>query len=293
MTTLNTPTTLSAPRLQAYLDHIGHPHPPAPDRAALDSLIAAHLARIPFENIDVLLQRPVRIGIDAVFDKLVSRRRGGYCFEHNTLLAAALRALGYGVTALAARVRWHVPDAVPTMQSHMLLRVEAAHLSHIVDVGFGGPTPYRALPLPPAGEADPAFPYRLALAPADAAPATFHQYDMEARGAEGWFRLYRFDLSPQQEIDYEQRNWYTATHPDSLFRNSLTVARSQGEARLTLLDGEFHVRAADGSVQRERLDAPDDVIALLAGRFGLALEPADAQALKAMLPALLSASRAG
>ncbi|WP_420991836.1 arylamine N-acetyltransferase family protein [Cupriavidus sp. 30B13] len=283
-------TRLDHARLQAYLDRIGHARPPAPDRAALDSLIAAHLAWIPFENIDVLLQRPVRIGIDAVFDKLVARRRGGYCFEHNTLLAAALRALGYGVTPLAARVRWHVPDGVPTMQSHMLLRVEAAHLSHIVDVGFGGPTPYRALPLPPAAEADAAFPYR--LTPAEAGDGAFHLYDMEVRGADGWLRLYRFDLSPQQEIDYEARNWYTATHPDSFFRKGLAVARSQGDARLTLLNGDFSVRAADGGLQRERLDTPGAVLALLAGRFGLALEPADAQALEAVLPALLESGRA-
>ncbi|WP_454726379.1 MULTISPECIES: arylamine N-acetyltransferase family protein [Cupriavidus] len=284
-------TTLDDTRLQAYLDHIGHPRPPAPGRAALDSLIAAHLARIPFENIDVLLQRPVHIGIDAVFGKLVAQRRGGYCFEHNTLLAAALRALGYGVTPLAARVRWQVPDEVPTMQSHMLLRVEADHLSHIVDVGFGGPTPYRALPLPPAADADASFPYR--LAPLESGGAAFHQYHMEARGAEGWLRLYRFDLAPQQDIDYEARNWYTSTHPDSIFRNNLTAARSQGETRLTLLNGDFSERAADGSVRRERLDTPAAVIALLAGRFGLALAPADAQALAALLPTLLAAPRAG
>ncbi|MGO4329438.1 arylamine N-acetyltransferase [Cupriavidus sp. 2TAF22] len=292
--TLNTPDApdaLDATRLQAYLDRIGHPLPAAADRAALDSLIAAHLARIPFENIDVLLQRPVRIGVDAVFDKLVGRRRGGYCFEHNTLLAAALRALGYAVTLLAARVRWNVPDDVPTMQSHMLLRVEAAHLSHIVDAGFGGPTPYRALPLPPAGDADPAFPYRLNLVD-DSASAAFHLYDMEVRGADGWFRIYRFDLSPQQAIDYEARNWYTSTHPDSLFRQALCVARSQVDTRMTLLNDEFAVRATDGSVHRQRLDSPDKIIEVLAERFGLALEHADAQALKAILPALLQAQRA-
>lgn len=171
-------TTLDDIRLHAYLERIGHPQPGQPDLAALDSLIAAHLEHIPFENVDVLLGRPIRIGLDAVFDKLVTQARGGYCFEQNTLLAAVLRTLGYGVTALAARVRWNVPDDVPTMQSHMLLRVEAAHHSYIVDVGFGGPNPYRAMPLPQTERADAAFPYRLAAV--DTPGAAFHLYDRKS-----------------------------------------------------------------------------------------------------------------
>ncbi len=280
---------LDSTRLQAYLDRIGHAPPGQPDLATLDSLIAAHLAHIPFENIDVLLRRPIRIGLDALFDKLVVDARGGYCFEQNTLLAAALGALGYAVTLLAARVRWHVPDDVPTMQSHMLLRVEAAHHSYIVDVGFGGPTPYRAMPLPPAGDADASFPYRLATV--EAPGAAFHLYDLEVRGANGWFKLYRFDLSPQQAIDYEPRNWYTSTHPDSLFRNALTVARSQDDRRLTMINGDFAVRAGDGSLQRRQLAPPAEIIETLADSFGLALDRSGQEELALLLPPLMQARR--
>ena len=140
-------TTLDPARLRAYLTRVGIDAPARAERDALDALIAAQLAAIPFENIDPLLRRPVAIDADSVFDKLVTRARGGYCFELNTLLAAALEALGFRVTPLAARVRWQVPPDRLTLQTHMLLRVEAAHRSYIVDVGFGGPTPDRALPL--------------------------------------------------------------------------------------------------------------------------------------------------
>lgn len=282
-------------RLQAYLarighpGHPGHPLPTRPDLATLDSLIAAHLARIPFENVDVLLQRPIRIGLDAVFDKLVTHARGGYCFEQNTLLAAALRALGYGVTTLTARVRWNVPEDVPTMQSHMLLRVEAAHRSYIVDVGFGGPNPYRAMPLPQTEPADP-FPYRLAAL--EAPGAAFHLYDLEVGGERGWLKLYRFDLTPQQAIDFLPRNWYTSTHPDSLFRNCLTVARSQGNTRLTLVNDDFAVRASDGGVHRQKLKTPAAILEALAERFGLVLDRADQEQLAQMLPALIAARQA-
>lgn len=282
-------TTLDDIRLHAYLERIGHPQPGQPDLAALDSLIAAHLEHIPFENVDVLLGRPIRIGLDAVFDKLVTQARGGYCFEQNTLLAAVLRTLGYGVTALAARVRWNVPDDVPTMQSHMLLRVEAAHHSYIVDVGFGGPNPYRAMPLPQTERADAAFPYRLAAV--DTPGAAFHLYDLEVGGANGWLKLYRFDLSPQQAIDFEPRNWYTSTHPGSLFRNALTMARSQGGSRLTLVNDDLTVRAGDGSAHRQRLETPAAIIETLADSFGLALDPADRDQLTRMLPALIAARR--
>lgn len=284
-------TSLDDTRLQAYLSRIGHPLPGQPDLATLDSLIAAQLAHIPFENVDVLLQRPIKISLDAVFDKLVVNARGGYCFEQNTLLAAALRALGYRVTPLAARVRWNVPEDVPTMQSHMLLRVEAAHRSYIVDVGFGGPTPYRAMPLPQAEPADPSFPYRLSSVEASASGAAFHVYDLEVRNAGAWFKLYQFDLSPQQAIDFESRNWYTSTHPDSLFRNALTLARSQGDARLTLVNGDFAVRAADGSVQRQQLETPAAILQVLGDRFGLALDPASQVQLAGILPALIEARR--
>ena len=280
-------THLDDTRLQAYLSRIGHPLPRQPDLATLDSVIAAQLARIPFENVDVLLQRPIRIGLDAVFDKLVTNARGGYCFEQNTLLAAALRALGYVVTPLAARVRWNVPEDVPTPQSHMLLRVEAAHRSYIVDVGFGGPTPYRAMALPQAEQADPSFPYRLSCV--EATGAVFHVYDLEVKTTSAWFKLYQFDLSPQQAIDFEPRNWYTSTHPDSLFRNALTLARSQGDTRLTLINGDFAVRAADGSVQRQQLETPAAIVQALGDRFGLALDLASEAQLAQLLPALIKA----
>ncbi|GAB7540789.1 arylamine N-acetyltransferase family protein [Cupriavidus sp. 8B] len=282
-------TSLDDTRLHAYLSRTGHPLPSQPDLATLDSLIAAQLAHIPFENVDVLLQRPIKINLDAVFDKLVANARGGYCFEQNTLLAAALRALGYVVTPLAARVRWNVPEDVPTMQSHMLLRVEAAHHSYIVDVGFGGPTPYRAMPLPQAEQADPSFPYRLISV--ETTGAAFHVYDLEVKGASAWFKLYQFDLSPQQAVDFEPRNWYTSTHPDSLFRNALTLARSQGDTRLTLVNGDFAVRAADGSVQRQHLETPAAIVEALGDRFGLVLDPAGQARLAQMLPALIEARR--
>ncbi|MEC3768910.1 MULTISPECIES: arylamine N-acetyltransferase family protein [Cupriavidus] len=283
-------TILNAAQLDAWLARLGIAAPPSPTLQALDAVLAAHLASIPFENVDPLLRRPVRIDLDAVFDKLVTRRRGGYCFELNTLLSAGLGALGYEVTPLAARVRWGVPDDVPTMTSHMLLRVEVAHRSYLVDVGFGGPTPFRAMPL--SEPADDGFPYRLAPSPAQAGTSAFHSYDLQARGDAGWIPVYRFDLTPQAPIDFEARNWYVSTHPDSVFLQRLMAARTDGGTRVTLANGELAERAPDGSVRRVHLQHADAVVQTLSERFGIVLDDALHQGLMAALPGLLAPATA-
>ncbi|SPK75003.1 Arylamine N-acetyltransferase (plasmid) [Cupriavidus taiwanensis] len=279
-------TTLDAAQLDAWLARLGIDAPPSPTLQALDAVLAAHLASVPFENLDPLLRRPVRIDLEAVFDKLVTRGRGGYCFELNTLLSAALGALGYVVTPLAARVRWGVPDHVITMTSHMLLRVEVAHRSYLVDVGFGGPTPFRAMPL--SEPADDGFPYRLVPSPVPAGASAFHNYDLQARGHAEWIPVYRFDLTPQAPVDFEARNWYVSTHPDSVFLQRLMAARTDGGTRVTLANGELAERAPDGSVRRTHLPHADAVVQALSERFGIVLDDALRQGLRAALPGLLA-----
>lgn len=290
---------LSPDQLQAWLVRIGLDAAPAtPDRPALDALIAAQLAHIPFENLNPLTGRPVRIDLSDVSEKLVTEGRGGYCFELNTLFCAALKALGYAVVPLAARVRWRLPpDHPPTGLSHMLLRVEVAHESYLADVGFGGTTPDRALPL--SLPMDPAQPFRLVPTPAaQSASTAFHAYDLEFRsdggtgtgsGADDWRVMYRFDLTPQPKIDYVARNWYVSTHPDSQFTQTLMVARMVDGVRLTLRNGQFAARAADGSVQKQTLEAADAVIDLLVHRFGIPLDAPLRGALASTLPRVLAA----
>ena len=99
----------------------------------------AHCAAIPFENLDILLGRPIALDLPALEAKLVRARRGGYCFEQNTLFQAALEALGFRVTALAARVRVGATEVRP--RTHMLLRVDLPEGAFVADVGFGGDGP--------------------------------------------------------------------------------------------------------------------------------------------------------
>ena len=110
----------------AYLRRVGWSDPVAADLATLRGLAMAHVASIPFANLDPLQGLPVELGLAALQRKLVDEGRGGYCFEQNLLFEAVLREIGFDVTGLIARVLWGHPEDAQTPQTHMLLRVVLA-----------------------------------------------------------------------------------------------------------------------------------------------------------------------
>src|ERR1700746_504244 len=125
-------------QLDNYLARIGYEGPLEPTYKTLAALQTAHLDAIPFEGIDPLLGRPVKLDLASVQAKLVDSRRGGYCFEQNTLFKAALEALGSRVRGFGARVGWMSPPDSPLgPRVHMLLRVDLPEGPHLADVGFG------------------------------------------------------------------------------------------------------------------------------------------------------------
>ncbi|HEX4845653.1 MAG TPA: arylamine N-acetyltransferase, partial [Geothrix sp.] len=122
--------------LDAYFERVGFGGEP---KASLDTLFALHFAhatRVPFENLDIQMGLPIRLDLPSLQDKLVRRRRGGYCFEQNTLFLAALKVIGFDVIACEARVRLGAPDILP--RTHMLLLVRMEEAFWLSDVGFGG-----------------------------------------------------------------------------------------------------------------------------------------------------------
>src|SRR5438552_5613549 len=122
--------------LDAYLARIGYTGPREPTPAVLEAVHLAHATHIPFENLDIQLGRPILLDLASLQAKLVHGRRGGYCFEQNTLFAAALEQLGFRVTRLAARVRIGATRLSP--RTHMTLKVDVDEGSWLADVGFGG-----------------------------------------------------------------------------------------------------------------------------------------------------------
>ncbi|MGC4012413.1 MAG: arylamine N-acetyltransferase [Pseudomonas sp.] len=275
-------TPFSAVQLDATLARLGlPPQRLAPTRENLDRLIVAALHHLPFENLDVLLEKPILIEPEAVFAKVVEHRRGGYCFELNSLFARLLASLDYRVTLLVARVRWGLPaDAPLTPQTHLLLRVDLPEGPHLVDIGFGGPASSKALPLR-VNEALPGG-WRIA-------GSLDEELEIATRSSSGWQTLYRFTLEPQHWADYGMRNWYTSTFPQSVFRNSLRVALSEQGARLSLLNGQFTRRSADGEVEQHSIESVDELLGLLRERFHLQPDTVDSDALHRRLGQLLLA----
>lgn len=276
-------TPFRAAQLDAVLARLGLPSQRlAPTLENLDRLIVAALHHLPFENLDVLLDQPIQIEPEAVFAKVVEHRRGGYCFELNSLFARLLSSLDYPVTLLVARVRWDLPaDAPLTPQTHLLLRVDLPEGPHLVDIGFGGPASPRALPLRTNEELPGGWRITGSLD---------GELEMAARSASGWQTLYRFTLEAQHWVDYGMRNWYTSTFPQSVFRNSLRAALSEGGARLSLFNGQFTCRSADGDVEQRSIDNADELLSVLRERFRLQPAERDLPALRRRLAQLLEST---
>ncbi|HTW09990.1 MAG TPA: arylamine N-acetyltransferase [Acidimicrobiales bacterium] len=131
--------------LEGYLHRTGYRGPLTPDAKTLLQLHRSHVAAVPFENLDIILGRPVELEVAKLQAKLVSNRRGGYCYEHNLLFAAVLEQLGFSFTGLSARVTMGAKAFRP--MTHMCLCVEAGGQRWLADVGFGAEGLLEPLPL--------------------------------------------------------------------------------------------------------------------------------------------------
>lgn len=260
----------------AYCARIGYAGPREPTLAVLRAIIAGHTAAIPFENLDVLAKRPIRLDAPSLYGKLLHRRRGGYCFEHNLLLLGVLHDLGFRADGLAARVRWGRPLGTIGPRTHMLLRVELAEGTYIADVGFGGLTPTAPLALATGTQqTTPHETFRLVAADGE--------FDLEAWIGRAWSSLYRFSLQEQAPVDYQVANWFTSTHPDSLFVRHLIAALPGAGCRYTLFNDKFTIRHLDGRVERRTLEGAAIFGEVLTRYFGITpADPADLRAAAAL-----------
>lgn len=256
--------------LDAYCARIGYAGPRTPTLLTLNAIVAGHVGSIPFENLDVLLGRPIRLEAADLQRKLVQERRGGYCFEQNGLLLLVLTALGFRVAPISARVRIGRPrDATPP-RTHVFLRVELDGVSWLADVGVGGLSLTSALRLDAEGEqATPHEPRRIIRETAPDGPRLYHQVRLGA----GWEDVCEFTLEQMPPIDRELANWFTSAHPQSHFKNRLIVARATPDGRLTLDNGELTRRRRDGSSDKRQLATADELLAVLAQEFGLQFPP--------------------
>jgi len=275
--------------LDAYLRRIGYDGPAGtdPSRTTLAALHRAHLAAIPFENLNLMLGRGIQVDLESIQAKLVDQKRGGYCYEHGQLFGAALERLGFQVDRLLARVG---PDGEPVRpRTHLTLRVRTADGgTWLADVGFGS-SPPAPLALTPPTSAPPA-----SGAPSNAnGPQDLDDwiYDIVPDGTPGtwklrelqageWVTLYRYEDQPAYPADVVMSNHYTATYPESWFLQLPIVVRRDVGAIHSLLGRTYTVtRPGHVKIRRELTD--QEFAAALGDEFGLAFTPGEVAAIVA------------
>lgn len=248
--------------LSGYLQHIGFEGRARADLTCLREVVLRHVLAIPFENLDALTGRRVSLEPGDVERKLLHQRRGGWCFEQNLLLGNALRALGFSVVDLAARVVWgRAADAI-VPRTHRVLQVRVDDRDWIVDAGFGGQTLTGALDLTSEEpQATPHEPFRLVR--------MGQERLMESLVAGSWLPLFRFDLQPQQPIDFEAANFQLVHDPASHFTQGLRVSRVVRDGRHVLRGFELAFHAAGGDSRRQRLADARAALEALHDVFGI------------------------
>jgi len=251
--------------LNGYFDRINYGGAAEPTLEVLQYLVTAHTRTIPFENLDPLMGVPVDdLGPQALSDKLVRRRRGGYCYEQNGLMGCVLSEIGFRVRRFAGRVTWMLPPGAPAgAQTHTVLAVTfpGSVGPYLVDVGFGGQTLTSPIRFETGNVQQTTHePYRLQ----DRRDGLVLQ--AQVRGE--WQSLYEFTTRTRPGIDLQVGSWYVSTHPSSFFVTTLMVARVIDDARLNLAGRDLTIHRADAS-EKIRLDDAAAVVDTLSDRFGI------------------------
>ena len=283
-TVMSTRHNPSDPQVRAYLARIGLSSPLEIDSAGLATMQAAHRRSIPFENLDVRLGRGVACDTASVFAKLVTRRRGGYCFEHNRLLADMLAALDFPNRVLLARVLLGNPPA-PTPRTHCLVLVDFAGEPWIADAGFGGayapPMPLEDGALATSGDG---AQHRLTrIGSHGDLPGSWLlerkgprlATDGRVQSDDRWEPQYAFDTAQVADADLGLGNHWAATHPTSRFTNATVISICLPDGFASLVDRELTVWRKGRAAERLTLATPAQYATVLAERFGLSLDSAE------------------
>ncbi|HXE90366.1 MAG TPA: arylamine N-acetyltransferase [Terriglobales bacterium] len=253
--------------VSAYLARIRYEGSREPTAETLRALQVAHLIAVPFENLDIPLGRPLHLGTEALFDKIVRRRRGGFCFELNGLFAALLGELGFHVDLLGARVaREDGQYGIPS--GHMTLRVYApgSPVAWLADVGFGDSFREPLRLESPAEQADTSIAdgRRFRISPLG------DEMLYEMRESDGpWLPRYCFPLEPRPMEHFSGPCDYMRTSPDSPFTRRRICSRATPDGRVTLSDLKLIVTS-----KGRRTETPireEDYPVLLREHFGMEL----------------------
>jgi N-hydroxyarylamine O-acetyltransferase len=242
----------------AYLNRIKHSGSLTPSPETLRALQLAHLLSVPFENLSIHASEPIILNDAALFDKIVVRRRGGFCYELNGLFTALLRELGFDVQMLSASVANSEGMWGPEFD-HMTLMVTLED-RWLVDVGFGDSfvEPLRADHRTEQVQGNRS--YRL---DSEGDQLTL----LQKVGGGDWKPQYRFTLVPHVYKDYEEMCHYQQTSPDSHFTQRVICSRLTPEGRITISDKRLITTRGDTRNERDLSD--EEIADVLQELFGI------------------------
>jgi N-hydroxyarylamine O-acetyltransferase len=246
--------------VEKYLRRIQYRGPSIPTAESLRELHRQHLYTVPFENLDIALGNPIILDVDLLFEKIVTRRRGGFCYELNGLFCGLLRALGFRVDMLSARVRRADGSYSPEFD-HMLLKVELDE-PWLADVGFGesfiDPIPLRS------GATAHQNGHRYSVLSAEG------QWQLVRHGDDRDEPLYIFTDQPRDLRDFESMCNYHQTSPDSHFTKGRVCTVATPDGRITL-SGMRLIVTRDGRREESLLGSHAELGNYLRDRFGIVL----------------------
>ena len=248
--------------IKAYLERINYHGSLAPTAETLRQLQLAHLLTVPFENLSIHAQQPIVLADEALFTKIVERRRGGFCYEANGLFAALLRALGFDVRMLSAAVAQKEGGFGPDFD-HMALMVSLAQ-RWLVDVGFGDSF-REPLRLDERGEQSQGRrAYRILS-------DDTHLILMQCNDETDWQAQYRFTLQPHEYADYAEMCHYHQTSPQSHFTRARICSRATEAGRITLSEMRLITTSEQGGRQERTLMSQEEYTAILREQFGIVM----------------------
>jgi N-hydroxyarylamine O-acetyltransferase len=265
--------------INAYFERIGFAGSIAPTLQTLELLHALHPAAIPFENLSPLIGEGVMLDQQSLEKKLLTERRGGFCFEHNYLFMRVLADLDYEVRPLLARVLWNNPEAGDKPASHMLVLVDLKGVKYLADVGFGGLTLTTPLRLR-AGLEQPTPHETYRLTGGDP------EWTLEVQIGEEWRAVYAFTTDQVDEVDIWDLSRDLSSNPNSPFTSELRAALSPNGRRLKLHNHTFTVLPTGGEPEKRELTSVEEIRAVLTEELGIVLPTTEK--LDAKLAAILA-----
>jgi N-hydroxyarylamine O-acetyltransferase len=258
--------------LDAYLDRIGWKGGRRPGLETLRGVHLAHALSLPFENLDAVSGRAPSLAPADLMAKMVYGRRGGYCYEHNTLLRLALQALGFEVTPLAGRVVLGAETPESRPRTHAMLRVTVPDVPqpYLADVGFGADSALLVpVPLVTGEEFEGAGRLHRLVPLPHQGPLELWELQAYVRRTREWVGQYAFTLEPFAPPDFEVFNWYVGTSPRSPFTRRPYLQRTTAERHLALDGDRLTETRTDGTVTERKLTDEAQARRVVEEEFGI------------------------